>query len=75
MPSDKDGWLHTGDYVPLRGRIHRYRPLRDMIIRGGEKIYPRELRIIIHASVGYPTCRSSACRDDKYGEELLAFVN
>jgi fatty-acyl-CoA synthase len=73
---DPQGWLHSGDigtmdregYIKITGRI------KEMVIRGGENLYPREIEEFLHtldivydvAVVGVP--------DEKYGEELLACV-
>ena len=61
---DAAGWMHSGDlatmdddgYVRIVGRI------KDIIIRGGENIYPREVEEFLHTSPASPRPRSSACR-------------
>ena len=73
---DADGWLHTGDlgamdargYCTIEGRI------KDMIIRGGENIYPRELEELLfrHPSVG--DVAVVGLPDDKWGEVVAAFI-
>ncbi|MGI9608830.1 MAG: AMP-binding protein [Acidimicrobiia bacterium] len=73
---DADGWLHTGDlcamddrgYCTVEGRI------KDMIIRGGENIYPRELEDLLfeHDAVGEVAV--IGLPDDKWGETVAAFV-
>ncbi len=73
---DKDGWLHTGDlcsvdsegYYSVTGR------LRDMIIRGGENIYPRELEEYLYTHPSVSDVQVVGVPDEKYGEEVLAFV-
>ena len=47
---DADGWLHTGDLAVMRddGYFHITGRLKDMIIRGGENIYPREVEEFLH---------------------------
>ena len=71
-----DGWLHTGDighldadgYLTLAGRS------KDMIIRGGENIYPREIEDVLS---GDPTVQEAAvigCPDEKWGEVVIAYV-
>jgi fatty-acyl-CoA synthase len=73
---DPDGWLHTGDlalrlpngYYKITGRI------KDMVIRGGENIYPREIEEFLFT---HPSVEQSAVvgvPDKKYGEELCAWV-
>jgi fatty-acyl-CoA synthase len=73
---DADGWLHTGDlalripsgYFKITGRI------KDMVIRGGENIYPREIEEFLFS---HPAIEQSAVvgvPDPKFGEELCAWV-
>ncbi len=73
---DSDGWLHSGDlavrlsngYYKITGR------LKDMVIRGGENIYPRELEEFLFT---HPAVEQSAVvgvPDSKYGEELCAWI-
>jgi fatty-acyl-CoA synthase len=73
---DRDGWLHTGDlgevdengYFKVTGRI------KDMIIRGGENIYPREIEefLFTHPKVG--NVQVIGIPDKKYGEQVLAAI-
>ena len=71
-----EGWLHSGDigimdedgYLVITGRI------KDMIIRGGENIYPRELEEFIAGLEGVMDVQVVAAPSDKYGEEVAAFV-
>lgn len=73
---DKDGWLHTGDlgtmsedgYFNVTGR------LKDMIIRGGENIYPREIEEFIYTHPSVLDVQVVGVPDIKYGEEVLACV-
>ena len=75
-PSTPARWMHTGDlatmdedgYVKIVGRI------KDMIIRGGENIYPREIEEFLHTHPTSATCRSSAYPSERYGEEVMAWV-
>lgn len=73
---DAEGWMHTGDlatmdedgYVNIVGRI------KDMVIRGGENVYPREIEEFLY---GHPRIRDVqviGVPDKKYGEELMAWV-
>ncbi|NMR25908.1 AMP-binding protein [Pseudoalteromonas sp. NEC-BIFX-2020_015] len=73
---DQDGWLHSGDlgvmdtqgFVTIVGRI------KDMIIRGGENIYPREIEEVLYT---YPDIQDAAIfgiTDEKYGEEVCAWI-
>ena len=73
---DKDGWLHTGDiavadsegYYKITGRI------KDMIIRGGENIFPKEVEDCIYKYPGVKDVQIVAIPSEKYGEEAFAFV-
>lgn len=73
---DEDGWLHTGDlammdkdgYYRIVGRI------KEMIIRGGENIYPREIEEFLHKMPGIKDVQIVGVPDEKYGEEVAAFV-
>ncbi len=73
---DADGWLHTGDvgtcdeqgYWEITGRI------RDMIIRGGENIYPREIEELIYTCPDAQDVQVVAVPSQKFGEEVCAFV-
>ena len=73
---DKEGWLHTGDleevdqngYFKVTGRI------KDMIIRGGENIYPRELEEFILKNQKVMDVQIIGISDEKYGEQVLAVI-
>lgn len=73
---DKDGFLHSGDigimdedgYFAITGRI------KDMIIRGGENIYPKELEDFLHRMDGIQDIQVVGVPSDKYGEQPGAFV-
>ncbi len=73
---DKDGWLHTGDlarrdengYYKITGRI------KDMIIRGGENIYPKEIEDFIYTHPKIKDVQVIGVPDKQYGEEIMAFV-
>ena len=73
---DEQGWLHTGDigtmdaegYVKITGR------LKDMIIRGGENIYPREIEEFMYTHPGILDVQVIGVPDKKYGEEVMAYV-
>jgi fatty-acyl-CoA synthase len=73
---DADGWLHTGDLASMdeRGYCKIAGRLKDMIIRGGENIYPREIEQVLF---GHPTVADVAVvgvPDAKWGEQIAAFV-
>lgn len=73
---DEDGWLHTGDlavmdengYCQITGR------LKDMIIRGGENIYPREIEEFLYTHPKILDVQIIGIPDKKYGEEVMAWV-
>lgn len=73
---DKDGWLHTGDlatmdengYCKITGRI------KDMIIRGGENIYPREIEEFLYRHPKVQDVQVVGVPSEKYGEEVAAFI-
>ncbi|MDR1335420.1 MAG: AMP-binding protein [Tannerella sp.] len=73
---DPDGWLHSGDlgvrdgngYYRITGRI------KDMIIRGGENIYPREIEEFLYHLEGVRDVQVAAVPSGKYGEEVGAFI-
>jgi fatty-acyl-CoA synthase len=71
-----DGWMRTGDlavmdedgYVQITGRI------KDMVIRGGENIYPREIEEFLYTHPDILDAQVIGVPDPKYGEELCAWV-
>jgi fatty-acyl-CoA synthase len=73
---DADGWLHTGDlgevdqngYFKVTGRI------KDMIIRGGENIYPKEIEEFLYGHPKVANVQVVGIPDRKYGEQVLAAV-
>jgi fatty-acyl-CoA synthase len=73
---DSDGWLHTGDLCAMdaRGYCTVEGRLKDMIIRGGENIYPRELEELLfrHPKVGEAAV--IGLPHEKWGEEVAAFI-
>ncbi|MGH6651607.1 MAG: AMP-binding protein [Sphingopyxis sp.] len=73
---DADGWMHTGDlavideagYGQIVGRI------KDMVIRGGENIYPREVEEFLLTHPGVADVQGVGVPDEKYGEELCVWI-
>jgi fatty-acyl-CoA synthase len=73
---DMDGWLHSGDlgtmdedgYLTVTGR------LKDMIIRGGENVYPREIEEFLYRMDGILDVQVAGVPSRKYGEEVGAFI-
>ncbi len=73
---DKDGWLHTGD-LACRDSQGNYRitgRLKDMIIRGGENIYPKEIEEFIYTCPKVSDVQVIGVPDEKYGEEIMACI-
>jgi fatty-acyl-CoA synthase len=73
---DADGWLHTGDLCAMddRGYCTVEGRLKDMIIRGGENIDPRELEDLLFAHDSVGEVAVVGLPDDKWGEVVAAFV-
>ena len=73
---DADGWMHTGDlavmddegYVNIVGRI------KDMIIRGGENVYPREVEEFLYTHPDVVEVQVIGVPDVRYGEEIMAWI-
>jgi fatty-acyl-CoA synthase len=72
----RDGWMHTGDlatmddegYLSIVGRI------KDMVIRGGENVYPREIEEFLYTHPDVIDAQVIGVPDERYGEELMAWV-
>ncbi|MFP4160284.1 MAG: AMP-binding protein [Desulfobacterales bacterium] len=73
---DEDGWLHTGDLASMdeEGNCTIQGRLKDMIIRGGENIYPREIEEFLYTHPGIQDVQVVGIADEKYGEEVAAFI-
>lgn len=73
---DKDGWLHTGDlgvmdelgYFKITGRI------KDMIIRGGENVYPREIEELLYTNQKISDVQVVGVPSKELGEEIMAYI-
>ena len=73
---DADGWLHTGDLACMdeNGNFRITGRLKDMIIRGGENIYPKELEEFIYTHPLVKDVQVIGVPDKKYGEEAMACI-
>lgn len=73
---DKDGWLHTGDLATMdkEGYCNITGRLKDMIIRGGENIYPREIEEFLYTHPKIMDIQVVGVPSEKYGEEVLACI-
>lgn len=73
---DSDGWLHSGDiaFKDEQGFYHITGRIKDMIIRGGENIYPREIENFIYSMPEVSMVEVVGIPDEKYGEIVGAFV-
>jgi fatty-acyl-CoA synthase len=73
---DAEGWLHTGDlalrepsgYLRITGR------LKDLVIRGGENVYPREVEEVLHRHPAVRDAQVIGVPDAKFGEQVMAWV-
>jgi len=73
---DEHGWVHTGDLgsFDTEGFVHIEGRLKDMVIRGGENIYPREIEEFFHQHPLIADVYVIGVPDEKYGEELMAWI-
>ena len=73
---DKDGWLHTGDLAcrTPEGNYNITGRLKDMIIRGGENIYPKEIEEFIYTHPKVRDVQVIGVPDQQYGEEIMACI-
>ena len=73
---DDDGWMHTGDLAVMRddGYCNIVGRIKDMVIRGGENIYPREIEEFLYTHPDVEDAQVIGVPDDKYGEEICAWV-
>ncbi|MER5770954.1 AMP-binding protein [Streptomyces sp. NPDC001985] len=73
---DRDRWMHTGDLAVMRedGCVRIVGRIKDMIIRGGENVYPREIEEFLYTHPGVADVQVVGVPDSRYGEEILACV-
>ena len=72
----RDGWMHTGDLATLdaEGYCNIVGRLKDMVIRGGENIYPREIEEFLFRYPKIAAVQVFGVPDERYGEELCAWI-
>jgi fatty-acyl-CoA synthase len=73
---DTDGWMHTGDLAEMRedGYCNIVGRIKDMVIRGGENIYPREVEEFLYTHPDILDAQVVGVPDERFGEELCAWV-
>src|SRR5690242_18905374 len=73
---DAAGWMHTGDLATLdaEGYCNIVGRIKDMVIRGGENLYPREIEEFLYRHPKIQDVQVFGVADDRYGEELCAWV-
>ncbi|GGY98204.1 AMP-binding protein [Streptomyces nitrosporeus] len=73
---DAGRWMHTGDLAVMRedGYVQIVGRIKDMIIRGGENVYPREIEEFLHTHPKIADVQVVGVPDERYGEEILACV-
>jgi fatty-acyl-CoA synthase len=73
---DAEGWMHTGDLATMdeQGYVNIVGRLKDMVIRGGENVYPREIEEFLYRHPAVQDVQVVGVPDLKYGEELCAWI-
>jgi fatty-acyl-CoA synthase len=73
---DAEGWMHTGDLATMdeEGYVNIVGRIKDMVIRGGENIYPREIEEFLYRHPQIQDVQVVGIPDQKYGEELCAWI-
>jgi fatty-acyl-CoA synthase len=73
---DSEGWMHSGDLAEMRedGYCNIVGRIKDMIIRGGENVYPREVEEFLYGHPAISDVQVIGVPDERYGEELCAWV-
>ena len=73
---DGSRWMHTGDLATMddEGYVNIVGRIKDMIIRGGENVYPREVEEFLHTHPGVSEAQVIGVPSEKYGEEVMAWV-
>jgi fatty-acyl-CoA synthase len=72
----RQGWMHTGDLAVMdsEGYLNIVGRIKDMVIRGGENIYPREIEEFLYGHPDIVDAQVIGVPDSRYGEELMAWV-
>lgn len=73
---DAEGWMHTGDLATMdaEGYVNIVGRIKDLVIRGGENIYPREIEEFLYRHPKIQDVQVVGLPDRKYGEELCAWI-
>ncbi len=73
---DSDGWMHTGDLATMddEGYVNIVGRSKDMVIRGGENLYPREIEEFLYSHPDVADVQVVGVPDERYGEELVAWI-
>jgi len=73
---DADGWMHTGDLAMMRedGYCNVVGRIKDMVIRAGENVYPREVEEFLYTHPDIEDAQVIGVPDEKYGEEICAWI-
>jgi fatty-acyl-CoA synthase len=73
---DAQRWMHTGDLATMdeRGLVRIVGRIKDMVIRGGENVYPREIEEFLYTHPQIADVQVIGVPDERYGEELMAWI-
>jgi fatty-acyl-CoA synthase len=73
---DAAGWMHTGDLATMDadGYLNIVGRIKDMVIRGGENVYPREVEEFLYTHTAIADVQVVGVPDERYGEELCAWI-
>ncbi|ORA34935.1 AMP-binding protein [Mycobacterium aquaticum] len=73
---DAEGWMHTGDLAVMRedGYCNVVGRIKDMVIRGGENVYPREIEEFLYTHPDVEDAQVVGVPDERYGEEICAWI-
>jgi fatty-acyl-CoA synthase len=73
---DSEGWMHTGDLAVMRedGYCNVVGRIKDMVIRGGENVYPREVEEFLYTHPDIDDAQVIGVPDARYGEEICAWI-